>query len=87
MPILWRVLKTKGKNHLLLAENAITGPAFHEKRTNISWSDSTLRKWLNHDFINQAFSPAERMSIVFTNTPKLLEYLPNQSDRALGEWW
>lgn len=111
-PIRWKVLQAKGKNHLLFAENAVTGHAFNETRTNMFWSKCSLRKWLNHEFMNEAFTPAERMSIVFTKTPneanmswstpsgpetrdkifvfshkELLEYLPEQSDRALGEWW
>ena len=112
MPIRWKVLKAKGKNHLLFAENVVTGYAFNEKRTNMNWSKCSLRKWLNRDFMNEAFTPAERMSIVFTKTfneanmtwstpsgpetrdkifvfshKELLEYLPDQADRALGEWW
>lgn len=112
LPIRWKVLQAKGKNHLLFAENVVTGYAFNEERTNMYWSKCTLRKWLNRDFINEAFTPAERMSIVFTKTfneanmswstpcgpetrdkifvfshKELLEYLPNQADRALGEWW
>ena len=112
MPIRWKVLKAKGKNHLLFAENVVTGYAFNEQRTNMNWSKCSLRKWLNRDFMNEAFTPAERMSIVFTKTfneanmtwstpsgpetrdkifvfshKELLEYLPDQADRALGEWW
>lgn len=63
-PIRWRVLQAKGKSRLLFSEKIITGQPYNTERTNTYWSTSTLRKWLNHDFLNEAFTLSERMSII-----------------------
>jgi len=64
-PIRWRVVDQRGKMRLLLAEEIVTRRHYH--RTTLedaTWSDCSLRKWLNKDFLESAFTPAERMRIV-----------------------
>ena len=64
-PIPWRVVDQRGKMRLLLAEEIVTRRCYH--RTTLedaTWSDCSLRKWLNKDFLESAFTPAERMKIV-----------------------
>lgn len=64
-PIRWKVVDLRGKMRLLLAEEIVTRRCYH--RTTLedaTWSDCSLRKWLNKDFLESAFTPAERLKIV-----------------------
>ena len=64
-PIRWQVVDRRGKMRLLLAKEIVTRRHYH--RTTLedaTWSDCSLRKWLNQDFLNSAFTPAERLKIV-----------------------
>lgn len=64
-PIRWRVADQRGKMRMLLSEEIVTRHFYH--RTTLedaTWSDCSLRKWLNKEFIESAFTLQERMSIV-----------------------
>ena len=80
-PILWRIVDQRGKMRLLLAEEIVTRRCYH--RTTLedaTWSDCSLRQWLNRDFLESAFTPAERMKIV----PNKLKNLRNRSFYTQG---
>ncbi len=68
-PIAWRVLETKGHHVLLLSEYALDCKQYHTERTNITWNECTLRAWLNHDFLEEAFTLEER-SVIARTTEK-----------------
>ena len=40
---------------------------YHTSDTSITWEGSTLRTWLNNDFLNTAFSETERAKILTTH--------------------
>ena len=63
-PIRWRVLDERGKLRMLFAEEILTERAYNDEITDTSWRDCTLRKWLNREFLNEAFSPKERAAVV-----------------------
>ncbi len=65
-PLEWTVMEVSGKVRLLLANDNIAFQPFNLERDNTYWSTSHLRQWLNHDFINEAFTMAERMSIMIS---------------------
>lgn len=80
-PIRWRIVDQRGKMRLLLAEDIVTRRYYH--RTTLedaTWSDCSLRKWLNKDFLEAAFTPAERMKIV----PNKLRNLRNRKFYTQG---
>lgn len=60
----WKVLRKDGYRCLLLAERAVDHRQYHQERINITWSSCALRKWLNKQFLEEAFSIQERMSIM-----------------------
>lgn len=62
-PIKWRVLNIKGSKALLLAHRMPDSHPFHDRQEDVSWSNSQIRLWLNSDFLDRAFSPAEREAI------------------------
>ena len=67
-PLRWRVLETFYTDKaLIIAENAVECMPFQaEPKEQSSWQDSDIRKWLNGEFFNNAFSPEEKQSIVTT---------------------
>ena len=68
----WRVLDKKDGKVLLLKDNAFGSTPFDEKGQNVTWESSSVRKWLNNDFLQESFTENERNSILETtvkNTP------------------
>ena len=63
--IWWKVINVQ--NHMALVMSCC-GIAYdmpyHQPGGSVTWSDCTLRKWLNNDFINTCFSPEEKSTII-----------------------
>lgn len=68
-PIVWRVLKETEEKLFLLSEYNIECKQFHEKNDSVIWEQSSLRKWLNGDFLRTAFNEEERECILETEVP------------------
>lgn len=62
--ISWKVLKTQGQKALLICNRNICDMPYHQPGGSITWKDSTIRKWLNEDFINDHFSSVEKSKII-----------------------
>ncbi len=65
-PIEWLILARNGDNALLLSRYGLDAKPYNTG-DNITWEKCTLRAWLNDDFKNQAFTPAEQSAILLTN--------------------
>lgn len=78
-PIRWRVIDERGRMRMLLSEEALTHRPYHETPTDTSWRECALRKWLNGEFLEQAFSPVERSKItsVRVENPRSPKYYTN----------
>jgi len=63
-PIEWRILAIEDDRVLVISEYGLDAKPFNEKREDTTWADCTLRKWLNKDFLNSAFSKEERENIL-----------------------
>lgn len=62
--IKWRILDKKDGRILLLSEYALDCQRYDTAHTDLTWEMSSLRKWLNETFFNEAFSADERSNIV-----------------------
>lgn len=62
----WRVLAKKDGKILLLKDNALGSTPFNEKDENITWESSSVRQWLNNNFLEESFTENERNSILET---------------------
>ena len=62
-PILWRVLAKEDEKLLLISEYALDCKKYNEMYEEVTWETCTLRKWLNNDFYNMAFSVSEKSQI------------------------
>lgn len=65
----WLVLDKKNDKELLISKHVLVDKAFDESGSNATWENCSLRKWLNADFINDAFSTAEQSKIQSTQVP------------------
>ena len=65
-PLLWRVVDREGDKRLLLAEKIVARQPYNKEYDNTYWQTSTLRRWLNQTFFQQAFSLRERSRILNT---------------------
>src|SRR5574344_1982782 len=65
-PIEWLVLDvdTENKKALLISRYALDSKPYHETLTSITWEECSLRKWLNSEFLKQAFSEVEQKYII-----------------------
>ena len=55
----WLVLDVDVNNYLLLSRYVLDSKNFNEEQIDTIYANSTLRKWLNEDFIGSAFSAKE----------------------------
>ena len=63
----WQVLDKKQDGSLLLISNyALDCQKYNDAYKSVTWETSSIRKWLNEDFINTAFSASEKKAISTT---------------------
>ena len=70
-PIKWRVLSVDGDDAFLMADDTLDYQEYNKSGEDvnlqdITWENCSLRKWLNEDFMNAAFSEGEQESIIET---------------------
>ena len=63
-PINWTVLAREEDRALILSDNVIDFIPFNMTGENTSWTNCSLRTWLNKDFIAKAFSEDEQNRIL-----------------------
>ena len=68
-PIKWRVLHYENSEAFLLADAILDSQPYHSENEEIEWEKSSIRAWLNNEFINKAFSNEENKAI---NTVELI---------------
>ncbi len=66
-PISWLVLAVEDGKMLLIAEENLDCQPYNTEDTDITWENCTLRSWLNNDFVNSAFTPAQQSAIALTD--------------------
>lgn len=66
-PIKWRVLKNSDDELLLAADSALDDKKFNDNSGDVTWENSSIRTWLNNNFINSAFSQQEQAIINTSN--------------------
>ena len=62
----WRVLDKQDGKVLLLKDNSLGSTPFDKTGKNVTWESSSVRKWLNGDFLNDNFFKAEQNAILDT---------------------
>ena len=67
--IRWVMTDIVGNRFLLVSESIIGIQEFNRIDSSLTWKNSFLRKWLNGDFYDKAFSQEEKRLIVQTEVP------------------
>lgn len=65
-PIEWIVLKNKDNKLYVMSKYGLDSKPYHEKEEAVTWEKCSLRKWLNNDFYEAAFSEEEKEMILET---------------------
>lgn len=75
----WLVLAKEGTKILVVSKYALDCKPYNTSYLDVTWEACTLRKWLNNDFINTAFSATEQAMIptVTVSADKNPEYNTN----------
>lgn len=75
----WLVLEVKDGKALVISKYALDCKQYNTSYTDVTWETCTLRKWLNNDFIDAAFSADEKAMIptVTVSADKNPEYSTN----------
>lgn len=63
-PIEWVVLAHQDGRTLLLSRYGLDGMWYNADSVEVTWEESSLRRWLNTDFYNTAFDDTEKDLIV-----------------------
>lgn len=66
-PIEWKVLEKRGNEFLLLSRYGLAGQQYYSKLRNTTWEASSMRTWLNDEFIYDAFTAAENGAIILSD--------------------
>ena len=59
----WLVLAKEDNKILVISDKALDCKPYNQSRDYVTWETCSLRKWLNNDFINSAFSDDEKAMI------------------------
>jgi len=65
-PIEWLVLKKSGSKVLLISLYGLDCRQYHHEEVDMTWENCDLRKWLNGEFLRNAFTAAEQKKIAVT---------------------
>lgn len=92
----WKILKTEKTRMLLILKNPIEDIAFNDELKNITYENSTIRKWLNNEFIDD-FSETQKNRIIKENelndnififsTDEYEEYKNVIDFKTTTDWW
>lgn len=59
----WIVVEQKGWSWLLVSKQALDCQQYNTAASDVTWEDSSVRKWMNGEFLNAAFSADEQLLI------------------------
>lgn len=62
--IKWYVLDKQENELTLISKDILDEQSFDDENRDVNWNDSSLRKWLNDDFVKSAFTSTERDMLV-----------------------
>lgn len=65
-PIEWQVLDKQRDKILLISKKGLAGRPYNDELRDVTWENCTLRKWLNGEFLNDAFNATEQKAICRT---------------------
>jgi hypothetical protein len=64
--ITWVVVAAEKGKILLVSEKVLDTKTYNSERADITWENSTVRGWLNKDFLDAAFTSKEQRKVIET---------------------
>lgn len=96
-PVAWKILKTEKSRMLLITEEPIKQVAFNNELENITYKESTIRKWLNDEFIEEFSRDQKKRMLKLEENLKDGIFLLSKSDyeeykdtidfKTTSDWW
>lgn len=65
-PLDWLVLDVNGASATLISKYCIDVQQYHSVDESVNWGQSSLRNWLNSDFLNRAFKAEDQAVLIQT---------------------
>ncbi|MCR5663110.1 MAG: DUF6273 domain-containing protein [bacterium] len=65
-PVAWHVLDKQGETLLLLSHDCLDCYPYNAEEKDVTWEKCDLRRWLNEEFLQKAFSAQEQAQIVIS---------------------
>lgn len=95
--VLWTILKTEQDRMLLITKDSVENIAFNDEAKNITYENSTIKDWLNSDFIKE-FSEGQKERVLkntensddgifILNKEEYDEYSKDLSLNTDADWW
>lgn len=78
-PIEWIVVAVENEKAMLVSRQALDCLPFAENETDVTWKESTIRKWLNDTFYAETFTEDEKKAV-------LLSTVSNNLSENNPEW-
>ena len=78
-PIEWLVLEVRGNQVLVISRYGVDAKQFNTDYADVTWETCSLRKWLNGEFLNDAFNSGEQTAIILTT-------VYNSSEQGYSLW-
>jgi hypothetical protein len=66
-PIVWRVLSINDDNLFVVSDKLLENLPFNNTKKDVTWEDSSIRRWLNGAFLSVSFNKNEQKLISLTN--------------------
>ncbi len=97
-PVSWNILHTDKEKMLLVTEYPVETLAFNNELKNITWETSSIREWLNDDFLNE-FSDEQKNRILVSVSKDVNDkvFLLSQEEyeqyssaaytEQISDWW
>lgn len=60
----WQILEVKQDRMLVISRYALEHQPYHSQNEDVTWETSSIRAWLNNDFLNSAFSREQQEKIL-----------------------
>lgn len=75
----WIILDVQDGKSLLLSKYALDAIPYNRVQEETTWENSSIRKWLNNDFLYDAFTTREREAIIMSQ-------VDNSAAQGCSEW-
>ncbi len=70
----WDVLKKEKDRILIITKKGLDSKPYNTEYTSVTWETCTLRKWLNGEFLQTAFSEEEQKQISETSSSDAVDH-------------